>query len=246
MCLLVMALNSHPRYPFILATNRDEFLDREARPAHWWPDAPRILAGRDERAGGTWLGITRGGRFAMVTNYRDLRRPRINGRSRGLLVRDALDGSTRPGMDAVYDGFNLLHGDLPTLHYTSNITGRIEQVPDGLHGMSNSLLDTPWPKVLRALDLFAPAIAGPEPDVEALFHLLRDEQRPADDLLPETGLDRDRERALSSIFIRTPTYGTRCSTVILFDEAGNVVLEERTHHDGGHARFSFRTRPAGG
>ncbi len=245
MCLLVMALRSHPRYPFILATNRDEFLDREARPAHWWQDAPHILAGRDARAGGTWLGITRAGRFAMVTNYRDLRRPRINGRSRGLLVRDALDGSPRPGMDAAYDGFNLLHGDLPTLRYTSNITGRVEEVPPGLHGMSNNLLDTPWPKVVRALDLFAPAIAGPEPDVEALFGLLRDEQRPADDHLPDTGLDRDRERALGSIFIRTPTYGTRCSTVVMLDREGTVHFEERTHPDGGIVRSTFAVEHGG-
>jgi uncharacterized protein with NRDE domain len=243
MCLLVMALRSHPRFPFILATNRDEFLDRPAQPAHWWSDAPEILAGRDMQAGGTWLGMTQQGRFAMVTNYRDLRRPRTKGRSRGLLVLDALNGALHPGTDATYDGFNLLHGDLPRLRYTSNITGTTEEVGSGMHAMSNSLLDTPWPKVKRAIELFEPVVAVDEPSPDALFDLLRDDRRAAPQDLPDTGIDREWEEALSSIFIKTPTYGTRCSTVIMLDNRGHVRFEERSHLTGKHVRVDFHVQP---
>ena len=150
MCLIVLAYKAHPRFPLIVAANRDEFLDRPTLPAHFWSDAPDILAGRDERAGGTWLGITRSGRFAALTNYRDLRLPLVKGPSRGGLVRAGLDGSLDPTATGGYEGFNLLYGAVDALRYHTNVNGTDQPLEPGIRGLSNHLLDTPWPKVKRA------------------------------------------------------------------------------------------------
>ncbi len=231
MCLIVFAYRAHPRYPLVVAANRDEFTDREAQPAHYWPDQPMILAGRDLKAKGTWLGITRAGRFAAVTNHRDLRRPLVQGPSRGLLVRDALLSDPPP--DAVpMDGYNLIHGGLDVLRYRSNITGEDAAIAHGVHGLSNALLDTPWPKVLRAKAMLKDALAGDGPDPAALFRLLGDEQMAEARQLPDTGLDEARERALSSIRIAMPGYGTRCSTLLLVDDRGHARFHERTWATG--------------
>lgn len=231
MCLIAFAYRAHPRYPLIVAANRDEFLDREADHAHYWPDEPRILAGRDRRALGTWLGITTEGRFAAITNHRDLRRAAVNGPSRGLLVREALVGAPLPDKEPL-DGYNLLYGDLNGLRYRSNISGDDQPVQAGIHALSNALLDTPWPKVKRAKLLLTSLIGTGEPDTEALFGLLADSEQAFDSELPDTGLDIARERALSSIRIAMPGYGTRCSTVVLVDHDGRVRFEERTHETG--------------
>ena len=239
MCLIVLANGVHPRFPFILAGNRDEFLDRPAKAAHFWPDAPDLLAGRDLKAGGTWMGITRAGRFAALTNHRDRRRPHAEGPSRGALVRNALeDRDLEDGRN--YDGYNVLYGPLAALRYRNNIVGTDVPLPTGVHAISNALLNTPWPKTIRARRAFEPIISDPMPDVDALFELLLDEQKADDDDLPDTGVGREWERALSSIFIRTPDYGTRCSTVILLDVEGHVRFEERVHTTGRSQVFTFR------
>lgn len=244
MCLIVLAYKAHPRYPLIVAANRDEFLDRPASPAHFWPDAPYILAGRDLKAGGTWLGITTAGRFAALTNHRDLRRPSVSGRSRGALVRNALERDLPPLSGVEYEGFNLIHGRLNALRYLNNIDGTDIVLAPGIHGISNHLLDTPWPKVVRARERFTRIIAVDEPSMDDLFTLLSDPTRAADDALPDTGLDLERERALSSILITTEGYGTRCSTVVMVEMDGRVRFEERTHYPKGEVRHDFRVPEA--
>ena len=242
MCLIAIAYQVDPRFPLILAANRDEFLDRPAEPAHFWKDAPDILAGRDERGGGTWLGVTRTGRIAAITNYRDMRMNFPPGPSRGLLVREALEEGVDTSATQVYAGFNLIHGTCTDLRYHNNIEGTAIALQPGIHGLSNHFLDTPWPKVEKAkheLEKLVEISGRTSVDARAnaelagsLFSLLADDSIAPDDALPDTGLPLEVERAVSSIFIRTPDYGTRCSTVILVDTKGNVYFEERSVPEG--------------
>jgi uncharacterized protein with NRDE domain len=240
-CLIAFAYKVHPGYPLIVAANRDEFLDRAAAPAHFWTDHPAILAGRDRKAQGTWMGITMQGRFAAVTNFRDLRRTAVNGPSRGLLVRDALLAEP-PSDHEPMEGYNLLHGYVEDLRWRSNVSGADERIAPGVHGLSNALLNTPWPKVRRAVSAMHDILRSEDPGVEALFSILADDRSASDAELPDTGLDLARERALSSILIDMPGYGTRCSTVILVSNDGEVRFEERTHATGIAVRERFVIR----
>ena len=229
MCLIALAYRVHPRFPFIIAANRDEFMDRPTERAHFWGDTAHILAGRDLRAGGTWLGITRTGHFAAITNYRDLRRSPVGGPSRGQLVRAALEGVIDTSATDVYEGFNLLYGPLGALRYHNNLQPMDEALTPGIHGLSNHFLDTPWPKVERATAEMRQLVAGPDAElIPGLFTLLAHDAVALDELLPDTGLPLPLERAASSIFIRSSGYGTRCSTVVLVDREGRVRFEERT------------------
>lgn len=240
MCLLVIAYKVHPGYPLIVAANRDEFLDRPARPLHFWEDASHILAGRDEQAGGTWLGLTTKGRFAALTNHRDMRRPVKKGPSRGVLVRKALDGDIDALDTSRYDGFNLIHGPVDGLRYLNNITGEHIKLEAGIHGLSNHLLNTPWPKVLRARSVMESVASMDTPDMELLFEALLDTTPPSLADLPDTGVGETWETILGTAFIRTETYGTRCSTVALVDASGEALVEERGHHPIGRARYRVR------
>lgn len=242
MCLIALAYKVHPSYPLIVAANRDEFLDRLAEPARFWPAEPHVLAGRDRRAGGTWLGITTSGRFAALTNYRDLSLPPVHGPSRGALVRQALDPGFVPAETTKYEGFNLLYGATDALRYHTNIGGKDEGLAPGIHGLSNHLLDTPWPKVQRAKERIAEIVKAAEPSVEAMFEMLADGGPAPDERLPDTGLDLDRERALSSICITTEGYGTRCSTVVLVANDGTITFEERVREPRSTSRYSFRLK----
>lgn len=229
MCLIVLAYKVHPRFPLLFAANRDEFHERPTEPAHFWPDAPDLLAGRDLRAGGTWLGITRAGRFAALTNYRDLHRPRVQGPSRGLLVRQALEGTIDTRSTAAYEGLNLLYGPLDALRYHTNVQPIDAPLAPGIHGLSNHFLDTSWPKVERAMADMQHLLTRPDHQLlSGLFALLANDTVAPDDRLPGTGLPLELERAVSSIFIRTEGYGTRCSTVVQVDTEGRVYFEERT------------------
>lgn len=240
MCLIVVGWRAHPDFPLVVAANRDEFLARPAAPAHWWTDLPEVLAGRDLEAGGTWMGLTRGGRFAALTNYRDPARHRPGAPSRGALVRDCLaahhdaEATLRDiaGISAGYAAFNLLVSDGRGLGIHESTTGEVRRLEPGIYGLSNHLLDTPWPKVGRARDAFAAAL-GTLPDDAALLALLRDDTQAPDELLPSTGVSRDWERWLSSAFIRAPGYGTRCSTVILVDRDGAASFREWTWDERG-------------
>ncbi len=235
MCLIAVGWKLRPDYPLILAANRDEFFARTAAPAAFWTDHPQLLAGRDLEQGGTWLGITRAGRLAAVTNYREGRRRRNGSRSRGWLVRDYLLSEAAPetflgSVDetrADYDGFNLLAGTPTQLCYYSNRTGETIAVAPGAHALSNHLLNTPWPKVTRARDGLAALAQTPPGELTgALFALLSDRELPPQDRLPDTGVGAEWERALSTAFIRVGDYGTRCSTVVLVDAAGHTTFEE--------------------
>ncbi|HEX7116356.1 MAG TPA: NRDE family protein [Steroidobacter sp.] len=254
MCLLVLAWKHHPRYRLILAGNRDEFHDRPAAPLGWWQDDPRILAGRDLKAGGTWLGVARSGRFAVVTNYRDLQAPIEGAPSRGHLVPRFLTGATSPkeflddlrGAAPRYSGFNLLVGGARALYYFSN---RGPNAPaalaPGVYGLSNHLLDSPWPKLKRTRARFEALIAEPEINVEALFSMLADREPAPEDELPSTGLPPDWERIVSAPFIVNERYGTRCSSVLLVERNGRTVLQERRFDPAGvqtgMSRFEFKS-----
>jgi uncharacterized protein with NRDE domain len=255
MCLIVFAWQMHPDFPLVLGANRDEFLDRPTLPAAFWSDRPDLLAGRDLRGGGTWLGVTRAGRIAAVTNFRQGTAAATGARSRGLLVSDALTAERPPGahLDVVaterdrYEGFNLLLADADGLHYYSNRDGPPARVESGVHGLSNALLDTPWPKVERTRTALTRLL---DQDRDALLHgmlaLLADRVRPADDELPRTGVSLAWERCLSPVFITSPDYGTRSSTVLLVDRRGRVTFLERSfdHATEGarDALYEFATR----
>jgi uncharacterized protein with NRDE domain len=242
MCLIVLAYRVHPRFPLIVAANRDEFLDRPTESAHFWKDAPHILAGRDQRAGGTWLGITRTGRFAAITNYRDLRMVFPPGPSRGLLVKEALERDIDPMATTAYAGFNLIYGRISDLRYHNNIEGTDQALSSGIHGLSNHFLDTPWPKVVKARREMELLLSAPEAELtKGLFELLADDAVAPHASLPDTGLPPEMERAASSIFIRTPGYGTRCSTVVLVDADGKVRFEERSMQHGEQVVKAFET-----
>lgn len=237
MCLILFAHEAHPEYRLVVAANRDEFYERPTAPAGWWEDAPRVLAGRDLRSGGTWLGITPGGRFAAVTNYREMEPAPPGTPSRGHLVGDFLRGEEPPAayLGALsarageYAGFNLLVGDGSSLWYASNRGGGVAGLRAGVYGLSNGLLDTPWPKVERGRAALGEVVAeGGGIDPEALFRILWDAEPAPDPLLPETGVGIERERMLSSPFIASPTYGTRASTVLLVRRDGTAAFVERT------------------
>ena len=235
MCILFIAYRKHPRHPLIVLANRDEFYDRPTAPAARWEEHPQVTAGRDLVAGGTWLGIADGGRFAAVTNYRDPQRP-PGTVSRGRLVADFLIGDEPAGdyLERIdeqagnFSAFNLVVGDPGSLYYFSNAGGqRPKSLGPGVYGLSNHLLDTPWPKVSSGLAAFERLIAEDEIRMEDAFRLLADETLAADEELPKTGVGIEKERLLSSIFIRSPIYGTRSSTLVLADADGDLKLEER-------------------
>jgi uncharacterized protein with NRDE domain len=242
MCLVLIALDSHLDYSLIVAANRDEFYDRPTAPAAFWADAPSVLAGRDLKAGGTWLGIDRQGRLAAVTNYRQGERESPAPRSRGRLVSDfltaeigGLEHIERVRSEAdLYNGFNLIAGDVGGLFYYSNREGRVRSLAPGLYGLSNHLLDTPWPKVAATKNAFGALLNRKTSELaEGLFALLSDRNRPADALLPATGAGPEWERLLSSAFIASDDYGTRSSTVVLIDRDGKIVFVERNFGRGG-------------
>jgi len=254
MCLIVVAWRFRADLPLVVAANRDEWRDRPAQPAHWWPDPPEILAGRDLQAGGTWMGVTRAGRFAAVTNFRDPSDRRSTARSRGGLVTEFLLSAESPPayLAAVarrageYNGFNLIVGDGETLWYLGSRDGGARPIAPGVHGLSNHVLDEPWPKVVRGRRAMERALDGADP-VPALFDLLGDAQGVPDAELPETGVGLEWERRLASALITGPDYGTRASTVLTVAAGGEVRLEERTRGpDGGEtarARHAFYQIP---
>lgn len=240
MCLIAFAWQSHPRYALVVLANRDEYLDRPAAPAHWWTDAPDLLAGRDLQAGGTWMGLSRGGRFAALTNYRDPSHRHANAPSRGHLVsgvlRDRSDAASAlqriADARAGYAGFNLLLGDGDRLGIHESTTGAVRLLDPGVYGLSNHVLDTPWPKLARARARLS-ALLPHLPNEDGVLEVLRDDTVVADAHLPDTGVSLEWERLLSPTFIRAPGYGTRCSTLILVGHDGHTELREWTWDEDG-------------
>ena len=264
MCLIVVAFHYHPAYPVIIAANRDEFYSRPTAPLGYWTDHPHILGGRDLQSRGTWLAMDTSGRIGAITNYRDPKAMNsgASGPSRGLLINGFLTGKApaeeyleqvRADKDR-YNGFNLLAGDFRELWWYANTTDTAERLEPGIHGISNHLLNTPWPKVEKMKADFAARIEGEAPlSPEAIFEKLADTTRPPDNELPDTGIDLEWERTLSPIFIRSPIYGTRCSSLIFIDHAGQAVFYERTFAVEGREaavpsatrRIEFPLRPRG-
>jgi len=240
MCLIFVAIDAHPNYRIVVAANRDEFYDRPTAPASFWPEDPDLLAGRDLLAGGTWLGITRTGRIAALTNYRDPKPNQADAPSRGRVVSDYLMSKEGPlqflkrlSLNAGrYNGFSLLAGLNERIYWHSNRGGEIRRLSPGIHGLSNHLLDTPWPKVEKGRKEIAGILAGEDVSIEGLFQLLQDRALVEDESLPDTGVDLEWERTLSPVFISSPTYGTRSSTVILLDRSGMATLVERSFERG--------------
>ena len=239
MCLILTAVDCHPQYKLILAANRDEFYDRPTARAGFWEEAPDVIAGRDLQGGGTWMGLTRTGRICAITNYRDPASLKEHSPSRGRLVsrfllgdetpRDYLAAVVREGAD--YNGFNLIAGTGAELYWASNRSDRgVERLGPGIHGLSNHLLDTPWPKVTRGKAGLERILARQKTALEeALFALLRDQSRAPDFELPDTGVGLEWERVLSAMFIQSPRYGTRSTTLVLIDRNECVRFIEHSH-----------------
>lgn len=238
MCLIFIGLKQHPVYKLIIAANRDEFYNRKTAAAGYWQEYPNILGGRDLEAGGTWLGVNKkNGRISMITNYRDPKNINPKAPSRGQLVTDYLlqtISATEYLKHVIpvaknYNGFNLIVGNLDELSYFSNYGNGVRDLSEGLFGLSNHLLETPWPKVLRGKEKMKTIMRDPDTTPAKLFEALYDDAMANDDDLPDTGVGLERERALSSMFIKSPGYGTRCSTVILVDQANKVSFHERVY-----------------
>jgi uncharacterized protein with NRDE domain len=256
MCLIVLSWKTSPAARLAVAANRDEFFARATAPAAWWPDTPSVLAGRDLAAGGTWLGVTRTGRFAALTNFRDMSAPKKAGApSRGALVSEFLRGEEsareflarlRAGSDA-FEGFNLLVSDGDEMWSFSNVEGEPVLLAPGVYGLSNHLLETPWPKVTAARERLAEAVAAeaaPQELEASLLALLGNRAMATDGALPDTGLPLAWERALSAAFVVLPGYGTRASTSVVVAKDGGVRFVELSFGHGGtllgEVREAFR------
>lgn len=238
MCLIVFAWQVIPGLPLIAAANRDEFLARPAAPAAWWAEHPNVYAGRDLTGGGTWMGVTRDGRFAAITNIRAPAEMRPDAPSRGKLVADYLSGTDSAqqylariaGEADRFNGFNLLLGDSEQLVWYSNRASgdprNGQPLAPGIYGVSNAMLDAPWPKVVKTKAQFGSLLCQGAP-ADAYFDMLDDTGRASDCRLPQTGIDLERERMLSSVRIESPDYGTRCSTLVRIHACKTATLEER-------------------
>ncbi len=226
---------AHPEFPLVVAANRDEFHQRPTANLSSWPEDSHLIAGRDLEAGGTWLGIHRSGRFAAVTNVRE------PGVSKGKITRGALTQRFLQGAMSArayakslvkddYAGYNLLLCDGENLVYCTNRHGSVETLSPGMYGMSNHRLDTPWPKLVTATRCFGGhlSVLPSKEGREALFAMLQDDLTVDDAFLPETGVSLEWERRLSAIFIRSPEYGTRASTLVAMNQAREFDIEERS------------------
>lgn len=247
MCTILFSYGQHDKYKLILAANRDEFYSRETEPARWWKEDKNILGGRDIQAGGTWLGITKQGRFAAITNYRKFPHEKKYETSRGDIVKDFLTSNisateylqhlenTRDN----YDGYNLLFGTSLGLFCFSNRSNKNGAVVAGLHGLSNHLLNTPWPKVEKGKERFK-TLVNSEHEPNDLLNLMMDSTTAPDETLPDTGVGLEWERQLSPIFIKMDNYGTRQTTLLLIDNRGKVTFTEVSHDTGIENNFEFQ------
>jgi len=237
MCLILLSFDTHADDPLIVAANRDEYYDRPASPLAFWREAPHVLAGRDTRGGGTWMGVTLRGRIAALTNYRDPSAIRGNAPSRGLLVRNFLEGAESPQnyLKRIrtnahqYNPFNLLVGDRSAMYYYSNRNDEIQQLEAGIYGLSNHLLDTPWPKVQIGKESLKRLLKSKKRVLpEDIFGILTDRSFPPAKHLPDTGVSPEWERLLSPVFVASRIYGTRSATALIVNRSGCLTVAERT------------------
>lgn len=244
MCLLIFAHQVSPQFPLVLAANRDEFHARPTRPSQFWNEHPGLLAGKDLEQGGTWMGITREGRFAAVTNYRDPDQTRQAPRSRGELPLQFLTGRQSPEeyLEALasragqYAGFNLLVGDAGALWYFAN-NGRSHprELAPGLYGLSNANLDTPWPKVELGKARLQALLDDGQLEAEHIASLVADTHTARPEALARLGMETDMEEMLSAQFIITPGYGTRSTTALRMDADGQIHWAEESFDEHGRA-----------
>ena len=258
MCLIALAWHVVPGYSLIVAANRDEYHARRTAPAAFWPHASELFGGRDLEGGGSWMAVTRAGRFAALTNHRDPAPPNSRARSRGHLVADYLQGRQRPhdylgalaSARAQYNGFNLLVGDADSLGYAGNHDAPAQPLAPGFHALSNARLNTPWPKTSGLLSDLG-AIVGSRPDedcmFEQLFNALDETAIPHDAQLPATGVGLERERILAARRIVAPVYGTRCSSVLAVRVDASIRFDEISFDQAGRqsGRVSQSFAPAG-
>jgi uncharacterized protein with NRDE domain len=249
MCSIFFAWHAHPLYKLIVAANRDEFYKRPTEDSRFRGD---VLCGKDLEANGSWMGITRNGRFAALTNYRDMSLNREDAPSRGKIVATYLENPYNPTMfyelsknnfDA-YNPFNLLLSDRESLYYCSNVNHLFQKLKPGVYGLSNHLLNTPWPKVEKGRSRMTHIMNHtPRNEIaEHLFLLLEDREIAPDEYLPDTGMGKKIERMLSPIFIVSEEYGTRTSTVLLVDKNDQVFWSEKTFLRGKYSQrndFNF-------
>lgn len=233
MCLLVIALRQHEKLPLIVAGNRDEFHARPTQNAHWWPDNPQVLGGRDLQAGGTWFAVHRNGRFATVTNHRDAQKERAGLKSRGYLITDFLASDQAP-LDYLqtidgdaYAGFNLLVVDRNAVAYLSNRGAAMRELPPGIYGLSNATLDEPWTKVTRSKSRLQALIQDDEVNESNLLRMLDDRHKAASEEVQTNSLSFSIAHALTAPFIVLPEYGTRCSTILTVSDEGRARFAER-------------------
>ena len=244
MCLTILSYQQEPDFPVILMNNRDEYHHRPTQSCHFWPDYPNILGGRDRKSGGSWLAVNREGSFALVTNYREPHRASPpSSLSRGLIVKDFLLSSNWEKFLAelksnceLYQGFNLIVSWSLKLFYFSSITPGFIQLPAGLYGLSNHLLDTPWPKLKRAKEKFQTLLSQHKTPLrpEAVIELMNDSSRFPDDELPETGMGKELERFLSPIFVVGEQYGTRCTSLLQISRSGRLEFYEQNYGPKGN------------
>ena len=236
MCLLLLAYKSHPNYKIILAANRDEFYKRPTLPLHNWKNHPELFAGKDLEGKGTWLGITKTGKLAAITNYRDMASIKKNAPTRGKLVTDFLMNKIPAEKYSdilikttkIYNGYNLIYGEINNLYYFSNLNDKALKFSPGIYGLSNHLLDTPWPKVIKSKKKFSKILEETIPSKYELFELLLDSEIFPEKELPNSGLSKELEKMVSPIFTSSDEYGTRSSSVILIDNENNVHFMEKS------------------
>lgn len=239
MCTLFLAYKTHPNHPLVLLLNRDEFYHRPTAPIQLWKtESQDILSGIDEKAGGTWLGSSSKGELAVITNYRHLGKENPNAPSRGQLVKDFLVedqtaheyGLFLQNHKDLYNGYNLIWGDLQNLYYFSNIENQLRPLEPGIYGLSNHFLDTPWPKVQWGKNRFSEILKPDTLDIDAFFEMMENQEKAPDQKLPHTGLPPEKERLLSSLFIESQKlqYGTRSTTLMIFDQ-NKINVWEKDH-----------------
>lgn len=260
MCTILFAYDCHPHYRLVVAANRDEFYRRPTAAAVFWRDHPNVLAGRDLNEDGTWMGVTTGGSFAALTNYRDPSGIRTDAKSRGLLVKDYLGGGLAPEDylselsrgDNIFNDYNLLLSDKASMYYYSSRAGNGYKVPAGVHGLSNASLNTPWPKVDKGIKALTRIVQSDDIRAEQLFALMGDRELPDDKDLPDTGVGLEKERILAPLFVASPDYGTCLTTVILmkydhsfqFWERSYISLGANSNNRDGWDEVYYRYPPA--
>jgi len=252
MCFIVFSYKQHSRYKLIFCANRDEFYNRETVKMHFWPENNSVLAGKDIQGGGTWMGITKQGKLAALTNFREQISASPTKPSRGQIVKKFAEqeNGVKKFTDYLkktknhYEGYNLIFGTIDKLYYFSNRSNGTLPISPGLYGLSNATLDTPWPKINRGKHLLKKVITNPDFPVKDLFGILSDSQKVDYDMLPDTGISPAYEKELSPVFVNMAKYGTRSSTVILVDYENNAFVYEQRYDNNaritGNSTFSFK------